>query len=185
LNNPRLNKILVAAQIAGTPIELVVTDFSKLKEKEFLAKNPNGKVPTLEIKEGTYLWESNAILRYIARLGKSKGLYGNNEIDEAHVDQWVDWVTNELESHLGKMIYPVLGHVPFDKATNDKAVSDAMKALKLLDNHFASHQHLVGSTTTIADIFLASALVLPFKFLFEEKARKNFANVTKWFEAFV
>jgi len=140
LNNPRLNKILVAAQIVGTPLELVVTDFSKLKEKEFLAKNPNGKVPTLEIKEGTYLWESNAILRYFARLGRSKGLYGSNELDEAHVDQWVDWISNELEPHLGRMIYTtVLGHLPYDKATNDKAISDAMKSLKLLDNHFATH----------------------------------------------
>jgi len=83
------------------------------------------------------------------------------------------------------MVYPVLGHIPFDKATNDKAVSDAMKSLKLLDSHFATHNHLVGSTTTIADIYVASALVLPFKFLFEDKARKNFANVTKWFEAFI
>jgi glutathione S-transferase len=86
LGNPRVHKILVAAHIAGVSIEWVAQDMTKIKEKEFLAKNPNGKVPVLEVKEGTYVWESNAILRYIGRLGKGKGLYGNNELDEAHVD---------------------------------------------------------------------------------------------------
>jgi glutathione S-transferase len=82
------------------------------------------------------------------------------------------------------MIYPVFGWVPFDKEANSKAVSECMKALKILDSHFATQNHLVGSSVTIADVYLASALVFPFKMLFEEKARKNFPNVTKWFENF-
>jgi len=58
-----------------------------------------------------------------------------------------------------------------------------MKSLKLLDAHLATHSHLVGSRTTIADYAIGASLNYPMRFLFEENARKNFANVTKWFEA--
>jgi len=57
--------------------------------------------------------------------------------------------------------------------------------MKVLDNHIAGKKYVVGTTLTIADIELVSALVLPMKFLFEDKFRKNFQNLTKWFEGIV
>jgi glutathione S-transferase len=118
---------------------------SLIKEKDFLAKNPNGKVPVLEVKENTYIFESNAILRYVGRLGKYYNIYGTDDLQASQIDQWLDWSANELEPSLGKLLYPVLGHVPFDKDTNQKALDDTKKAFKILDHHLSTHSHLVGS----------------------------------------
>jgi len=84
---------------------------------------------------------------------------------------------------LGKLLYPVLGHAPFDKEANQKALDDAKKAFKILDHHLSTNTHLVGKTTTIADIAIVSSLWYPFKFLFEANHRKGFAHLTKFFEA--
>ena len=73
--NFRTNAILVAAEAAGVPVELVHTDYSQTKTPEFKAKNPLGKVPALETEYGN-LYETAAILRHIARL--SGKLYGEN-----------------------------------------------------------------------------------------------------------
>lgn len=184
LGGHRTNKILVAAHIAETPIELVVVDHTKTKEPEFLKKNPNGKIPVLETKEGA-IYESNAILRHIGRLGKSKGLYGHNEHHEALVDQWLDWTSLELEPPIVQLALPVLGWTEFDKEKNKKATGDTMKTIGILDAHLKVNNFLVGSGITIADIAVASSLMVPMKFLWEEKFRKNFASVTKWFESIV
>jgi elongation factor 1-gamma len=184
IGNPRANKILAAAAAAETSVTLVHTPIADTKTKEFLAKNPNGKVPVLEIKENVFLYESNAILRHIGRIGRAKGLVGANEIEEAQVDQWLDWAATELEPTLWKRLGPVFGWAAYNEEDNKKAGQDNMKLLQILNTHFATHTHLVGTRTTIADIHVASSLTLAFKFLYEEKYRKSFANLTKWFEAF-
>jgi elongation factor 1-gamma len=178
----RTNKILVAAHIVEAPIELVVVDHAKIKEPEFLKKNPNGKIPVLETKEGT-LFESNSILRYVARIKKDKGLYGTNEYQESQVDQWLDWCGLELEPPLLHLMLPIFGWTEFDKDQNKKAQSDMMAVLRILDAHLKVHNHMVGSSLTIADIAICSALIYPMKFLWEEKYRKNFAAVTKYVES--
>jgi glutathione S-transferase len=66
-------KCLIAADYAGVQVEKVVTGYDQTKTPEYLKKNPNGKMPTLETPEGKFIFESNAILRYFARLDKSKG----------------------------------------------------------------------------------------------------------------
>jgi len=182
LGGHRTNKILVAAHVAETPIELVVVDHTKIKDPEFLKKNPNGKIPVLETKEGA-LFESNAILRHIGRLGRSKGLYGANEHQESLVDQWLDWASLEFEPPIVQKILPVFGWTEFDKEKDKKAQSDLMAVLRILDSHLKISNFMVGSNLTIADIAIASGLVYPMKFLWEDKFRKNFAAVTKWFEA--
>jgi elongation factor 1-gamma len=182
LPSSRSKKALVAAHIAEVKVEHVHQDFSKLKEKEFLAKNPNGKIPVMETSPGHYLFESNAILRYIGRLGKAKGLYGADDLEASHVDQWLDWGSNELEPHVGKLIYPIFGMMPLDQETNKKAFGDAQKALIILDHHLKTRTVLVGDKVTVADIALASGLWYAFKLFYDGNMRKAFQNVTKWFE---
>ncbi len=75
--NPRGAKILVAAKLANVPIELVPITYEELKNPEHLQRHPLGKIPALETPEGP-LFESNAILRYIARYNSATGLYGSN-----------------------------------------------------------------------------------------------------------
>lgn len=178
----RTNKVLTTAAFAETPVELAVIDWAKIKDAEFLKKNPNGKVPVLETKDG-FIFESNAIVRHIARSNKDKQLYGSNEYQQSLVDQWLDWTSLELEPPLIQLILPVLGWAEADKDKNKKAISDTMSALRILDNHLKVNNFIVGSNITLADIVIANTLVFPFRLLWEEKFRKNFTSVTKWFES--
>jgi len=66
LGSPRTNKILAAAELLGIHIELVPVSPLALESEDHLKKNPNGRSPVLETKSG-FLYESNAILRFLAR----------------------------------------------------------------------------------------------------------------------
>jgi len=178
----RTNKVLAAAALAEVPVELIQATHQSIKDPEFLKKNPNGKVPVLETKDGS-IYESNAIIRHIARINKSKHLYGSNEFQESQVDQWLDWAVSELDAPIITLILPVAGWAEFDKEKNKKAITDSMAALKILDNHLRVTNYIVGNNITIADVAIASLLVNPFKFLWEDKFRKNIPSVTKWFES--
>lgn len=59
--------------------------YEDLKKPEHLKRNPLGKVPVVETSEG-FLFESNAILRYIARLNSDSQLYGKNSYENSLVD---------------------------------------------------------------------------------------------------
>lgn len=153
-----------------------------MKEKDFLKKNPLGKIPVLETSDG-FIFESNAILRYLARTKRSEGLYGENEFQEGLVDQWLDFSSLELEPAILQLVLPIQGWIQFCKDRHKRAWNDATAGLKILDNHLKVNTFMVGKKLTIADIALASVLVNAFKFVFEEKFRKSVPNVTKWFES--
>ena len=61
-------KIKLMLTLLGKPFEWVPIDIFKgeTQSPEFLAKNPNGRIPVLELEDGSYLWESNAILNFLA-----------------------------------------------------------------------------------------------------------------------
>ena len=153
-----------------------------MKEKDFLKKNPLGKIPVLETPDG-YIFESNAILRYLARSKKAEGLYGENEFQEGLVDQWLDFSSLELEPAVLQLILPIQGWIQFCKDRHKRAWNDVTACLRILDNHLKANTFMVGKKLTIADVTLVSVLVNPFKFIFEEKFRKSIPNVTRWFES--
>jgi len=115
----RIWKIQIAAQYAG--VNLDVVDASS---KEFKALSPIGKTPVLSTPNGP-IFESNAILRYVARLRGDSGLYGDSFQDAALVDQWVDFSLNELEPVRHIWLLPVQGILQF----NGKAYVEAKKEL--------------------------------------------------------
>src|SRR5215468_5016296 len=65
--------------------------FGKNKEPDYLAKNPNGLVPTLEEDDGFVLWESNAIVRYLAGKYEPGRLEPKDPKARASASRWMDW----------------------------------------------------------------------------------------------
>ena len=61
------------------------------------------------------------------------------------------------------------------------AKKDLEKSLRVLDDYLLFRTFLVGESVTLADVFVASDLLLPFKLVLSASARKNFVNVTRWF----
>jgi elongation factor 1-gamma len=180
--NFRAFKVLIAAEC--NDIELEVPDFnvtSDNKTPEFLKKNPLGKVPMLETKEGC-IFQSNAIARYLARCRADTELYGASFIESGQVDSWIDFCANELEIPVTMWFYPVFGYMPFNAAACAKAKSDTARVLEVLDSHLANRTYMVGEQLTLADIAIVAALVYPMRMLLDPAFRKPLKNVERWYQ---
>jgi len=111
--NPRVFRALIAGQYNGIEIE-TTPDFQMGKDnktKEFLALNPNGKVPVLVTDDGP-IFETNAIARFVAHANPTTQLFGANAYESGLVEQWIDWTNGELDLPAAAWIYPILGFVP-------------------------------------------------------------------------
>jgi elongation factor 1-gamma len=180
----RTHKISVAARYAG--VDLAIEEFFPRGQPEdvvaeFKKKNPNGLIPVLETPEG-FLYESNAILRYIARHNENAKLYGSTDFERALVDQYVDWVALYLEPAAGPVLRTYLGYVPYEKASFEKSLEELKKALRVLDDRVKQSKYLAGETLTIADIAVVTGLSFFFRYVLDEKTRKPFHNLTKYYE---
>jgi len=183
-NNPRVWKILIAAQYAGIEIETPAFKIgADNKTPEFLGKNPVGKVPVLECPDG-YIWESNAIARYVSRQGKSK-LYGNSLHEDALIDQWMDYAVNEIELPSAAWLFPILNIVPYHKEATNKAKGDIHKAMTVLNTHLLTRTYLVGNRISLADVVVCLVLYRLYKMVFDPTFRKPFPNVNRWYETLV
>jgi len=183
--NPRAAKALIAAAYNNVQID-VVPDFQfgvTNKTKEYLKLNPNGKIPTLVTPEGA-IWESNAIARYVARLADN-GLYGRNKLEAAQVDQWLDWVSGELELASSVWLYPIWGIIPNVPEATANAQEDVKKNLAILNAYLLTRTYLVGERITLADIVVASSLSSLYKTVLDPNFRKPFPNVNRWFTTVV
>jgi len=178
----KTQKTLIAAKYVGVEIKTPSFEFGVFnKTPEFLAKNPNGKVPVLDTENGS-IYESNAIARYVARLRPDAGLLGASFYENALVDQWIDFSTNELEPARGVWAYTIMGALPSQNPKPlQEAKKDVEKALSILDAHFLHNTFLVGNQVTLADIAVFCALMEGYTKLFSPALQKKFANVLRWF----
>src|SRR6201997_2056933 len=129
---------------------------------EFLARNPNGQVPLLEVAPGRYLAESNAILWYIAG---GTPLAPEDRIGRAEALQWMFFEQHSLEPNLGAA-YFWLTLVKGGRELQQHALEDWMeegnRALGVMEKHLALHDFFVAGHYTIADIALyAYAQIAP------------------------
>jgi len=183
----RTKKIIIAAAYAQ--VDLTVEEFFPRGApedvlKEFKKKNPNVKIPVLETPEGS-IYESNAILRYIARQSKGVKLYGASKFEEAQVDQYLDWTATLLEPALYAYtgVYTGYGMAPYNAESHPQNREKAFKILTTLEGILNGRTHIVGNQTTIADILLATSLTTFFRFVADESIRNQFPNTTKYVEA--
>lgn len=132
------------------------------------------------------MWESNAIARYVARATPAgAALLGATPIDAAHVDQWCDFTTGEIDAPLLSWYLPIAGIWPHS-AEKEAAAKEALKkSLAILDAHLATRTYLVGDAVTLADIVACANVFLGFTKLFDAAYRKNIPNVTRWFDTCV
>jgi len=175
----RVWKVQIAAQYAGINVDVVDSS-----SKEFKGLSTLGKTPVLNTPNGP-IFESNAILRYISRLRGDAGLYGDSFQEAALVDQWIDFSLNELEPSRHIWLFPVQGILQFNGKAYGEARKEVADALAVLNSHLRHHTYLVGTHVTAADIAVASALVEPYREIFDNNFRKPFEAVNRWFQTIV
>lgn len=179
----RAGRCLWMFEELGVPFELVPVSFSgDNKQPEYLAVNPNGRVPALD-DDGLVLFESLAINLHLARkYDGGKGLWPASADDQSRAVQWSLWTANELEPHV---IAHLLNSRMLPEAMRDaakvKAAIEALpKPLAVLNSALAGREHILGGAFTVADLNIAAVLTLGWKMgAFDAKA---FPNVTAWLE---
>lgn len=132
------------------PIDLLAGD---TKTDEFLAKNPNGKTPVLALDDGHYLWESNAILQYLAQ---GTPLWPTDPWQQAKVLQWMFFEQYSHEPYIAvaRFIQLFLGLPAARRAEYESKHAGGHKALAVMEQQLAQTPYLVGDGMTIADIAL-------------------------------
>tara|TARA_R100001039_G_scaffold29899_1_gene21562 strand:+ start:1170 stop:1766 length:597 start_codon:yes stop_codon:yes gene_type:complete len=123
------------------------------KSDDFLKKNPNGKIPLLELNSGETLSESNAIINYLAF---GSDLYPNDRLAQARVLQWqfFEQYSHEPFIAVARFINKYLG-LPADKADEYAAKqTGGHKALQVMEQQLAETPFLAGEKVTTADISL-------------------------------
>ena len=149
-------KVRLALAHLGIPYRPVEVDILKGESRtpEFLAKNPSGHVPLLEVAPGRFLAESNALLWYVA--GGSP-LAPEDRIDRAEALQWMFFEQHSLEPNIGRA-YFWLGLIKGGRDLQQHALEDWMengyRALGVMEMHLAGRRFFAADRFTIADIAL-------------------------------
>jgi len=151
-----------ALEEAEVPYEQVAVSFADKEHKsaEYLALNPNGKVPVF-VDGDLVLWESIAINRYIAAAYRP-GLLGEGVADQARVEQWSVWSQVDYQPPMIALFIQLV-FVPEerrDQAKMDAAREKLAPLNRILDAHLAENGQMVGSEFTLGDLNVASVALL-------------------------
>jgi glutathione S-transferase len=149
-------KVRLVLRQLGLPYELVELDIKRgaTRTPEFLAKNPNGRIPLLEIPGRGYLGESHAIISYLA---EGTSLVPADRLDRARMWQWMCFEQYNLEPNIGTARFWIaslgkseaeLGDKLEDKRRNGHA------ALQVLERGLGEREFLVGDRYSLADVAL-------------------------------
>ncbi len=149
-------KVRLALTQLGIPYRMVEVDILKGESRtpEFLAKNPNGQVPLLEVAPGRYLAESNAILWHLA---SRSPLRPEDRIDRATALQWMFFEQHSIEPNLGAAYFwlvLVKGGRDLQQHALEDWMEEGYRALGVMENHLKHHRYFAAGHYTIADIAL-------------------------------
>jgi len=149
-------KVRLVLRQLGLPYELIELDIKTgaTRTPEFLAKNPNGRIPLLEIPGQGYLAESHAIIHYLA---EGSPLVPEDRLDRARVWQWLCFEQYNLEPNIGTARFWIASLGRSEAELGDKLVEkrrNGHAALAVLEQGLAGCAFLVGERYSLADIAL-------------------------------
>ena len=161
--NPR--KACAVARYLNSPVEFVHVDLAKGEHKtpDYLAINPNGKVPALQ--DGDLkIWESNAIMCHLARKAGSD-LWPRDDDGKLEVTRWLTWSSEHFTRHAGMLYFqyiikPKFGLGPQDEAAIKEATGFWRQFAGVLNDHLRGRKYILGDTLTVTDF--AVGITLPY-----------------------
>ena len=149
-------KVRLTLARLNAPYRLVEVDILKGESRtpDFLAKNPSGQVPLLEVAPGRYLAESNAILWYVAG---GTPLAPEDRIDRAEALQWMFFEQHSLEPNIGAAFFwlaLIKGGRDLQQHALDDWSEEGYRALAVMEKHLTGRRFFVAERYTVADIAL-------------------------------
>jgi len=183
--NPRRVRVFLAEK--GISVPSVQVDIGKAENREaaYLAKNPLGGVPILELDDGTVISESVAICRYFEEIQPNPPLMGTDAKDRAIVEMW----SRRTELEVARPIMQTFqnthaffkGRIPQVPEYGEVCRAHATKRLEWLDAELAKREFIAGPLYTIADITLL--IGIDFGRIVKIGIQPEQKNLSRWYEA--
>ncbi len=181
-NSSNVMKVLWLCEELSIPFERVDAggSFGGTRTPDYLARNPNALVPVIEEEDGFVLWESNAILRYLARSrAPGNAIYPQGLRAAADCDRWMDWQQTALNEPL-RNVYFTLFRIPEperDWTAFAEAKDQAASLFGMLDDRLATRRFLCGEQFTLADIALG---IYAYRWLKMPVERPEAPHLRRW-----
>lgn len=183
--NPRRVRIFLAEKGITVPYHQV--DLAKAEHREpwFLAKNPLGGVPVLELDDGTIIAESVAICRYFEGTNPNPPLMGTGALDCAIVEMW----QRRMELSVFALVAQAFrntseffkGRIPQVPEFGELCKAEAIKRFEWLDQVMADRQFVAGARYTIADI--TALVAVDFGRWVKIAIQPEQKNLARWYAA--
>ena len=177
-------RALMTAIHLGIELEPIVVDLAggAQRKPDFLRMNPNGQVPVLD-DDGFFLTESHAIMQYLADITPGQTIYPTDVRARADVNRWLFWSAYHFQpaiSVLGweNVVKPMIGAGETDPREVTRGEALVTQCARVLDAHLGGKQWVAQDRLTLADIALASPLMVT------GPARlpvTGYANLQAWF----
>lgn len=183
--NPRRVRVFLAEK--GIQVPTVQVDITKAEnhEPEFLAKNPLGTLPVLELDDGSYLAESVSICRYFEELQPEPPLFGTGAQERALVDMWQRRMEIEVLLPIAGCFRNThdffKGRLPQVPEYGEVCKQTANKRLAWLDDVLADREFIAGDRYTIADI--TPMVAIDFGRITDIRIQPEQKNLARWHEA--
>jgi glutathione S-transferase len=163
--SPNAVKVLAGAHLLELPFETIVVDLFKGAQKApaFTDLNPNQKMPVLE--DGDFvLWESNAILQYLAGKRPERRLWPSDPRRQADVARWQFWQTAHWGPTCGTYVFERVvkrraGLGPTNDAEVARVAPEFLRLAAVLDGRLRDRPWVAGDTLTVADVSLGAWMV--------------------------
>jgi glutathione S-transferase len=178
-------RVVLTAIELNAKLDLVVVDLLKGQHKtaDYLRLNPNGKVPLLD-DDGFLLWESHAIMQYLADRSPGQTLYPEDVQARADVNRWLFWSAYHFTPAVGfisreRVSKRMVGGsgVP-DPIEIERGEALLKAAAEVLDTHLAGKQWIAQDRLTLADLAIASPLMHTAA---AQLPVTGYANLQAWF----
>ncbi len=157
--------------------------FGGLNTPEFRSLNPNQTIPVLQDGDAPPIWETGAILRYLAARYGDDTFWPNDPVQRANVDKWAEWAKlNVATAFTVPIFWQVVRTKPADrdKAAIQAAVAALEEKLEIADKQLASSVFLAGQDFTLADIQLGHIL---YRYYDIDISRATLPNLRRYYEA--
>jgi glutathione S-transferase len=182
-NSNNVRKVLWCAEEAGLPYERIDAGgtFGRVNEPGYLGMNPNARIPVLEDGD-LVLWESNAIVRYLAAAYSMGNLCPEGLAHRARADRWMDWATSTLVTPFTPVFWGMVrtAHDKRDHAAIARGIAQCAEVLRVPDQTLGEQAYLSGEQLGMGDIPLGCFMYAWFEMPIE---RPDLPNLQRWYES--
>jgi len=177
-----VQKVVWTLEEIGVPYERVDVGgrHGGLDRPAYIALNPNQRIPTLQ-DDGVTVWESNAVVRYVAARYSEGVLWDRDPGRRAQADQWMDWMQTTLGPDFLAVFYAVVRTPPQkrDKAAIPGLVKALGQRYAVLDRLLEGQPFLLGDRLSMADLINGATL---YRYYEMEIERPALPRLAAWYE---